>query len=299
MIRIHVSARTTSALREKVVNPLAQTLCRSLASWPKIRPRRVRVISMDVTGTMVSFSGKLEDHYAEAARRCGVSGISAVSDRISGSFNDAYEETCERYPCFGGSRITAKNWWRQCVARSFELAGVQMTQGEEERVFQRVYSTFGSHAAYKAFPDAMPFLRWARRNGIACGVLSNADERYGDSILPMLGLVDGLSFLCFSKDLGFQKPDPRAFSGVMEAADPWLPRGAVEHEDVLPSDILHIGNDYRKDFEGARRSGMHAVLLDRYDESEQADEWRRRGAPVFKDLLDVVEFLGRSGTRLG
>ena len=254
---------------------------------------------MDVTGTMVSFSGKLEDHYAEAARRCGVSGISAVSDRISGSFNDAYEETCERYPCFGGSRITAKNWWRQCVARSFELAGVQMTQGEEERVFQRVYSTFGSHAAYKAFPDAMPFLRWARRNGIACGVLSNADERYGDSILPMLGLVDGLSFLCFSKDLGFQKPDPRAFSGVMEAADPWLPRGAVEHEDVLPSDILHIGNDYRKDFEGARRSGMHAVLLDRYDESEQADEWRRRGAPVFKDLLDVVEFLGRSGTRLG
>lgn len=222
-----------------------------------------------------------------------------MSDRIAGSFKEAYDETCERHPCFGGSDLTAKDWWRRCVTRSFELSGVDMTDAEAERVFQRVYSTFGSHAAYKAFPDAMPFLRWARRNGVVCGVLSNADERYGDSILPMLGLIDELSFLCFSKDLGVQKPDPRAFQAILKEAEPWLPRGAVEHEELIPSDILHVGNDYRKDFEGARSSGMHAVLLDRYDEHDLADEWRRRGAPVFKDLLDVVEFLGRSGTKLG
>ena len=37
-----------------------------------------------------------------------------------------------------------------------------------------------------AFPDAIPFLKWCHRRGIATGVTSNADERYGDSILPML-----------------------------------------------------------------------------------------------------------------
>jgi FMN phosphatase YigB (HAD superfamily) len=62
---------------------------------------------------------------------------------------------------------------------------------------------------------------------------------------------------------------------------------------------LHIGNDFNKDFEGARLFGEHAVLLNRYGEHELASEWRRRGAPVFLDLLDVVEFLGRSNCQLG
>lgn len=256
---------------------------------------------MDVTGTMVSFSGALADHYGDAARRCGViHGLDDAIDsgRIEDAFKVAYDETSDRYPCFGGKSTTAKEWWRICVMRSFELAGVEMSSGEEERVFQRVYSVFGSHAPYAAFPDAMPFLRWARRNGIVCGVLSNADERYGDSILPMLNLIDGLSFLCFSKELGVEKPDPRSFNAILDSAQPWL-HYDVEREPLLPSDVLHIGNDFSKDFVGARQSGMHAVLLDRYKEKENAEEWRRRGAPVFRDLCDVVEFLGRSNCKLG
>ena len=57
--------------------------------------------------------------------------------------------------------------------------------------------------------------------------------------------------------------------------------------------------DYTKDFEGARRAGMHAILLDRYNEEELAAEWKRRGAIVFKDLMDVVHWLGESGCVLG
>jgi len=41
------------------------------------------------------------------------------------------------------------------------------------------------------------------------------------------------------------------------------------------------------------------VLLNRYDETELVAEWRRRGAHVFKDLLDVVFWLGRSKCQLG
>ena len=44
---------------------------------------------------------------------------------------------------------------------------------------------------------------------------------------------------------------------------------------------------------------IRKLMMDRYGEEELAAEWRRRGAPVFKDLLDVVEFLGRSECELG
>lgn len=57
--------------------------------------------------------------------------------------------------------------------------------------------------------------------------------------------------------------------------------------------------DYIKDFEGARRAGWHAILLNRYNEQDRADEWKRRGAIVLDDLMDVVLWLGQSGCKLG
>lgn len=293
---------------------------RYMSVWPKVAPKRIRIIryacsteqahsrailwlcwhsssyvlfSCDVTGTLVSFRGTLEEHYLGAARKCGVTNID--SSLISPSFHQAYQQISRHYPCFGNTEISSKEWWRQCVSLSFHLAGVSLDDYKKEQIFQRIYCRFGSHAAYEAFPDAVPFLKWANRRGIVCGVLSNADERYGDSILPMLGFThDELSFWCFSKEFNLEKPDARFYMAAINEAKPW-----TSHTACKPCEVLHIGNDFRRDFDGARRAGMHAVLLDRYNEPELANEWKRRGAPVFKDLLDVVEFLGRSNCILG
>ena len=331
-------------------NQKSNITMRQMGTWPKVRPVRVKIITMDVTGTIVSFLGTLEDHYVGAAEKSGIHPDKLHKLKyddpkiIDRAFSTAYKECCQQYPCFGGDQLTAKEWWKICVTRSFELAGVSMTETQQDMVFQRIYSTFGSHAAYSAFADAKPFLRWAHRSGVVTGVLSNADERYGDSILPMLGItLDEVQFTCFSKDYKIEKPDSRFFHAAIDAAMPWmkLKREKYEQQHQLkiqdqqqqqqhlqgnnngrisalgdggsytiagdtnsniichPSEVLHIGNDFVKDFEGARRAGMHCVLLDRYGEEEKAAEWRRRGAPVFKDLLDVVEFLGRAGCHLG
>jgi len=265
-------------------------------------PRRIRVISCDVTGTLVSFQGKIEEHYGNAARACGIELPPEQAACIPKMFKQAYKETCAIHPCFGNSDISSKEWWRRCVRRSFDLVGTSMTEPEQERVFQRVYSTFGSHAAYAAFPDVIPFLNWCHRRGIASGVISNADERYGDSILPMLGLQESMQFLTFSKNVGFEKPNKKIFKAAMLEAEPWLclkNSNVVDAGPLKPDEILHIGNDYQKDYVGAIEAGFHAVLLDRYDEKEVADEWRANGARVYTDLIDVVEYLGREQFELG
>lgn len=291
-----------------------------MGSWPKVRPVRIRVITMDVTGTIVSFRGSLDEHYLGAAEKCGVEKEKLNHldpKKIHKAFANAYYECCQLYPCFGGDEISSKEWWRRCVIRSFEIAGVHMDYFQQDVVFQRIYSTFGSHAAYESFADAKPFLNWANRSGLVTGVLSNADERYGDSILPMLGItLDELQFTCFSKDYKLEKPDPRFFHTAIQRALPFIialqgnhayrdrkyqrEDGTLDASRIChPSEVLHIGNDFAKDFEGARNAGIHCVLLDRYGEEEKAAEWKRRGAPVLKDLLDVVEFLGRANCRLG
>jgi putative hydrolase of the HAD superfamily len=265
--------------------------------WPKMSPRRIRAITMDVTGTLVSFRGTLSEHYLGSAKKCGVEVPQDAP--FAEAFKQAYKEFCRDYPCFGSDRLTSKEWWKLVVLRSFSLAGTEMTELQADNVFQRIYSSFGSLRAYEKFDDALPFLRWAYRRSLVCGILSNADERYGDSILPMLGLThDGLQFQCFSKDLGLEKPDAKFYLAALHHAERHLGDLAAS-DPMLPAHILHIGNDYSKDFEGARRAGMHAVLLNRYGEAELAAEWRRRGALVFNNLLDVVEYLGRSNCQLG
>ena len=264
--------------------------------------RRIRAISCDVTGTLVSFEGKIEEHYGNAARACGIELPQSQAASIPRMFKQAYKETCAAHPCFGNSTISAKEWWRLCVRRSFELVGTSMSAPEQERVFQRVYAAFGSHAAYAAFPDAIPFLHWCHRRGIACGVISNADERYGDAILPMLGIRESMQFLTFSKNVGWEKPHKNIYKAAIEEAQPWLCLGnsnVMDVEPLKPEEILHIGNDYQKDYVGATEAGFHAVLLDRFDEKDVANEWREKGAPVYKDLIDVVEFLGREQFELG
>jgi phosphoglycolate phosphatase-like HAD superfamily hydrolase len=67
-------------------------------------------------------------------------------------------------------------------------AGYDYDEETFEKIFRRIYSAFGSSAPYSAFPDAQPFMRWAREKGLTVGVVSNAEYRYKDVILPALGL---------------------------------------------------------------------------------------------------------------
>jgi phosphoglycolate phosphatase-like HAD superfamily hydrolase len=78
----------------------------------------------------------------------------------------------------------------------FVKAGYDYDAKTFDQVFRRIYGMFGSAAPYIIYPDAQPFLRWARKQGIVVGVVSNAEYRYRDVILPTLGLNQVLICFC-------------------------------------------------------------------------------------------------------
>lgn len=67
-------------------------------------------------------------------------------------------------------------------------AGYDYDEETFENIFRRIYGTFGSAAPYNIFHDSQPFLRWLRQKGLKVGLVSNAEYRYQDVILPSLGL---------------------------------------------------------------------------------------------------------------
>ncbi|MBC8065550.1 MAG: HAD-IA family hydrolase, partial [Chlorobia bacterium] len=54
-----------------------------------------------------------------------------------------------------------------------------------------------------------------------------------------------------SLEYGVEKPDPRLFHVVLD------------HFEVDPSDVLHVGDNPLDDLEGAQGVGMRGVLIDR------------------------------------
>lgn len=69
-----------------------------------------------------------------------------------------------------------------------QQAGYEYDEETFEKIFRRIYASFGSSAPYSIFPDSQPFLRWVREQGLKVGIVSNAEYRYQDVILPALGL---------------------------------------------------------------------------------------------------------------
>mmetsp|Transcript_35948 Transcript_35948/g.50325 ORF Transcript_35948/g.50325 Transcript_35948/m.50325 type:complete len:194 (-) Transcript_35948:146-727(-) len=179
--------------------------------------------------------------------------------------------------------MTSKDWWKICVRRSFELAGQAVPSDQFDRLFQRIYSLFGSPRIYEAFEDVIPFLTWAKRRGIVVGVVSNSDERYVDGVLPMLDIAPDLDFMIVSKKVGFEKPKPDIFKAAITSA-----RQFPGLQDLRPEQVLHIGDNYIKDYCGATDFGFRGLLMDRYADFE-LDDLKAKSVPVVHDFLDVVE----------
>ncbi|KAH0718216.1 hypothetical protein KY285_014247 [Solanum tuberosum] len=241
---------------------------------------KLRCITLDVTGTLIAYKGELGDYYCMAAKAAGQQ--CPDYKRVHEGFKLAYTEMAKKHPCFGfAEKIPNILWWKTCVRNSFVQAGYEYDDETFEKIFRRIYATFGSSAPYSIFPDAIPFLRWLRERGVTVGLVSNAEYRYQDVILPALGLNQGSEwdFGVFSGLEGVEKPDPRIYEIALKKAG-----------NVAPEEVLHIGDSLRKDYLPARSVGMHALLLDRFKTADAVD-WRKSGATVLPDLIATKEWL--------
>ena len=119
-------------------------------------------------------------------------------------------------------------------------------------------------------PEALGRLQ---RRGLTLAVISNSDGTCAKG-LEDAGLLGYLSFVIDSADVGVEKPDPRIF----EIA---LARCGAD-----PRRTLYIGDLYHADVVGARRAGLHALLLDPYGDWPPMDCDRATDLSAVADKLE-------------
>lgn len=123
--------------------------------------------------------------------------------------------------------------------------------------------------------DALEAFRSA---GLRLVVVSNSDGTVEQAMVDC-GLRPFFDLVVDSHLVGFEKPDPRIFEHAL----------AESRSD--PARTLHVGDMYFADVVGARRAGVHALLLDPYHDWPDAD------CPTAPDLTALERALTEARRR--
>ena len=111
--------------------------------------------------------------------------------------------------------------------------------------------------------------------GYSLGLISNTGRTPGivlRIVLEQLRIASFFDHMVFSDEVLVRKPEKRIFLDALRGLG------------ASPAEALHIGNDPKDDYEGARLAGMSSVLLDR-------GRKRQKSQDVIHSMTELVDLL--------
>ncbi|WNV04188.1 HAD family hydrolase [Candidatus Methylospira mobilis] len=193
------------------------------------------IVSFDIDDTLIDFSAMLSGALSAVARqlearsgqRISVSRLQEARNGVASEidFADAHFEVIRR--------------------ESFRRVLAEIGSDGDAGDLWQVWQTYRA-SNYPLYPDVIPALQWLQSSGMKIVAASNGNtDLRNSSIFPFFDA------LYYSEALGSRKPAIDFFHGVARGMG------------VRPAEILHIGDSFREDFQGADAAGMRAVWLNR------------------------------------
>jgi putative hydrolase of the HAD superfamily len=222
---------------------------------------KIRAVLFDAAETLFTTRGSVGEIYGSVARRYG---SQVPADVIQTAFARQFR---------GAGPLSVQDqtrWWKDIVHRVFSEVG--MIENFDQ-FFDEVYNKFRDSQGWVLFPETLEVLQELKRRGLKLGVISNFDSRVY-SVLESLGIREFFDAIVLSSETGFSKPDREIFEAAIRALD------------LLPSEILLVGDSPHDDVEAGMRAGLSAVLIDRHARHTSKHHLRR-----ISSLKDVVSQL--------
>lgn len=217
-----------------------------------------KAIFFDGAGTLFHLPNGVGYHYALVGKWVGLTLDAAALDH---AFASVWKQMPMR-PATGLPREDDdKGWWRELVDRVLEQVAPSIQPLDRDVFFETAYAHFAEAGVWELYPE-VPEVLAALQDRFELSVVSNFDGRLR-VILEHLGISRFFRYIFVSSELGADKPDPLIY------------RRALEVGGFPPDAVWHVGDDARRDWEGAARAGLRVFKLDRAKNS-------------LRDLLSVV-----------
>jgi putative hydrolase of the HAD superfamily len=210
----------------------------------------IKVIFFDAVGTLFDVKGSVGEVYLSYAKKYGV----PATEQTQKALNEAFKQTLKDMPLpiFSVDRPEKlkqceRLWWFDVVHAVFYRVG--MFEGFDD-FFDEVFEAFEQSIHWELFLETREVLSRLKQQGFELGIISNFDSRFFQ-VSRALGLNGFFDSVTISSLAGAVKPAKEIFSH------------ALDQHMLFPQEALHVGDHFIEDFEGARKAGLHAVLIDR------------------------------------
>lgn len=203
------------------------------------------MVTFDATNTLLKFRVPPWQHYMVVARDHGFRG---TEQEVKQRLLDSFKYMSNKYPNFGKNNINWATWWAQVVKLTFDSQLPKTV--DVDNIAQRLIDEFRTPKCWCVADGANSLLCLLHSRGISLGVISNFDPRLFD-ILQSVGIINYFDFIITSYECGYSKPDDKIFKVALKRC-PQRPK---------TSESLHIGDDFVKDYKGAKAAGWHALLI--------------------------------------
>ena len=123
------------------------------------------------------------------------------------------------------------------------------------------------------FEDAIPLMKILRAKSIETAILTNGPSDSQRAKFKNLGLSRYIQKIYIGEEIGFSKPNRKAFEYVLRDLD-----AAASH-------VLMVGDSIENDIDGAEQAGINAVLIDR------GNRYSEHAGTRIVTLTEIIELL--------
>jgi len=123
------------------------------------------------------------------------------------------------------------------------------------------------------YPDAIPTLNKLSSKGLELGVVSNGLESDIDHILAKMDLEKMFEIRVGMDTFKHMKPDEEVFLMTLQKLN------------VLPDEVIFVGDSLENDYESTKKLGMKSILIDRKGKVD------RLGIETIKNLDGILRYL--------
>jgi putative hydrolase of the HAD superfamily len=210
------------------------------------KPASLKAIFFDAVGTLFYLNGTVGDHYARVGNEVGL-GLDA--NQLDRAFYSAWNKMPQRAAIDGPRENDDKGWWRELVDLVIDQVVPSLGEFDRDNFFEIAYEHFAEAGVWELYPE-VPGVLEKLQSRFHLAVVSNFDGRLR-FILEFLGISKYFVNVFLSSELGADKRDPEIY---------WR---ALKLMNLKPNEVLHVGDDPERDWEGATAAGLSIFRLDR------------------------------------
>jgi putative hydrolase of the HAD superfamily len=221
--------------------------------------RNVKGLIFDFGNTLIYFDGEWDEIISEGAKDLA----SFLKEKGFVFDADAFVEAFleRRRLSYEKARLKWVEYTAEDLLR-LTLADFGYKDVDSDTIVRGIEAFFArEEKRWLAYPDVHEVLRGFSKMGYRLGLVSNAsDDAVIQRLVRRLGLRRWLSPVISSAGVGIRKPDPLIFKMVLKE---W---------NLLPKEVVMIGDDLETDILGAKLTGMRSVLVKTEDKPLEASD---------------------------